>query len=1501
MLSFKKFAYLTTLFAILAIPAQANALFKTVEKHSIQDNNNYSKVATDDMNNDNLEDAVFLDEDNNEVSVFKNLGNNRLKLSDTISFDNEISRIALGDFNQDNLTDIVVLSYEKNKDLEGEAKTALDVKDYSYINVILNQGGGNFADPVSYKTSFPGLNSSVVVEDLNKDGVDDVLVASGDIFFYENNGQGKLTKKNRKSSAKYYYDHIAIGDIDQDGKNDIVASKANYSETVVYKNTGNFNFIKKQTLSSHSVSYTNGIHIADLNQDDYPELVLVKDKKKLVVFENRQGGFKQDNNYNLDAKASGITSADLNQDGNKDILVPFARGTRLNNKSSLAIFSNQGNLNFSKKKRHKIYSGVTDISKGDFNNDSIIDLLLVARNVRKDSSKGFALYIGDTKSNARYSNTITTFPYTKKFFSPIENQSIQTSSYEKVATGDINNDGLDDVVYLDRQGRTLEVFHNSGGGQLKLQETININKNKNSHKIPIEVTIDDLNQDGLEDLIILSKDEISPTWGFPQDKNSNPTNKGAKSYINVVLNQDSGNFADPISYDFTGSPAGTSEGSITTGDLNGDGASDVVVEFRSRLIFFKNNGQGKLTKTKHMNDLYHYSKLKLTDFNQDGKLDILTTGVSKDDFTDNDMKMIVLENQGNFIFDFSQLTSIAPGEGINEIYSVDLDQDRYKEVAIITDKTRLVVYDNERGKLKEERSYNFDFDPSAITGADLNQDGKKDLVVTFSNFIDYEKQPYAVLLFNQESLNNLKFRKEKKYYDYPTSKDIDNGDLNHDSTLDLITASNSSSIHITPSSSSPNQSEQKLDPVGFKVQVAEYNDNTKKTKFFRDGWVNMFEMKKVKDGYSIEFDRRKQVSYNPNLGGFYATFQVQPNKLVQFQGYKTLNNAKDYVNDYERNAYPRSPYRVFAGKDDKLCQIEKDDPEKIKITYNGREYCTNRKTVYINQNDNNKNNEANLSHISKNNLKQDPNVAKINFENYDSYSDKLATKYKTSHGVEFSNPHGVIKNKHFPRSHYTEIASGEYAISTSEESGVNGRTKNALIMSFRGPINKVGFHLGGPGGSGNGSQANITLIDKKGKKIGTTYERNIYKDITSFVGIKSSKKFKKIKIQSDYAWNKVRLDDLYVPKIEQKPNKEAIDMDMKIIDQSGNVVVDQDKTYKSSGGFNGNMPQPVQLNKNLGQLKLVVDTNDLKKDIKVMHRSSKLDYDFSHAFAYRKTEMIDTITIDSYRGIKFNYNSTTNFNPGDYVYYIANVSDKDDIGGIPNMPKEIDNFGVMAVRITSSTVDNKNNTAPCPLEPGPYSYQETNSVWQITESCTKRLIPSMRKFNTYYDSASSIKSTSKETLSSITNSIIGQVPYGPRYNPKGGGLVTTPHSNKVYLIIQDKKYWINNMEVFTALNYKLNWVKVISKDLLKKYKYQGPLKNKTHHPEGSLITYTNSNKVYKIEKNSAGNWVKRHITNERVFRCLGYSFNRVITIRPDMKQNGYQDYKTGSPISNCNN
>jgi hypothetical protein len=129
--------------------------------------------------------------------------------------------------------------------------------------------------------------SEVSIGDINQDGLDDIIACSrfsNDVLFIQNDLPNGILPAKRITSVEDEPIGNAIGDINLDGQADIIISpfKANYA--VILENN-----IEADTFYQHEIEFSfdqyNNAEVADLDQDNDLDLV-VSHKTGLTIFWN---------------------------------------------------------------------------------------------------------------------------------------------------------------------------------------------------------------------------------------------------------------------------------------------------------------------------------------------------------------------------------------------------------------------------------------------------------------------------------------------------------------------------------------------------------------------------------------------------------------------------------------------------------------------------------------------------------------------------------------------------------------------------------------------------------------------------------------------------------------------------------------------------------------------------------------------------------------------------------------------------------------------------------------------------------------------------------------------------------------------------------------------------------------------------------------------------------------------------------------------------------------
>lgn len=234
---------------------------------------------------------------------------------------------------------------------------------------------------------FPGqrhtLNNTMDVElaDLDGNGAPDLVLAAefadNIILFNTNNGRlnvsfSKLLPENRyKNFPGQDSEDIAIADFDQDGSLDILFVAEDSPAHELLFNNGRGNFMLSQYRFPASVA--NGLAVADLNADSYPD-VIIGNKGQNQVYINQQDKTFQDETDSFFPKNEDATQdlklADIDGDGDQDLIEGIEDGG-----NNIYLFD-AGKFTAANERLPKftVDMETRKVAIGDVNNDGFPDL-----------------------------------------------------------------------------------------------------------------------------------------------------------------------------------------------------------------------------------------------------------------------------------------------------------------------------------------------------------------------------------------------------------------------------------------------------------------------------------------------------------------------------------------------------------------------------------------------------------------------------------------------------------------------------------------------------------------------------------------------------------------------------------------------------------------------------------------------------------------------------------------------------------------------------------------------------------------------------------------------------------------------------------------------------------------------------------------------------------------------------------------------------------------------
>ncbi len=356
-----------------------------------------------------------------------------------IKEDRDLFDLCACDFNGDGLNDIASTN---NSDEVGSTA----------ITVYQNTTQASDTEIKFQKVNDLNLNTgtgarNLACADLDGDGKPELVVGKGGrnadrIYIFKNVSTTgikfntyitiMLSEGTSSSSTR----RLKIHDLDKDGRPDIIMTDQGLGNVFIFGNrstAGNISFpsTARQVLSTPAGSLV-GLDVADLNNDNKPEIVCNSDKSDIYIFTNKStaGNISMGAPQSLTISGSNLVNlkiADLDNDGDKDIVVT----NLVNNIYVLTNNGSSGNPSFASPKFFETGRAPWGLDIGDLNGDGLPDVVVTTT----DSNDKLTALI-----NRSTPNNISFLPHA------IGNRDVSFN----VAIADFNGDAKPDICYVNR-------------------------------------------------------------------------------------------------------------------------------------------------------------------------------------------------------------------------------------------------------------------------------------------------------------------------------------------------------------------------------------------------------------------------------------------------------------------------------------------------------------------------------------------------------------------------------------------------------------------------------------------------------------------------------------------------------------------------------------------------------------------------------------------------------------------------------------------------------------------------------------------------------------------------------------------------------------------------------------------------------------------------------------------------------------------------------------------
>ncbi|MBZ5611550.1 MAG: FG-GAP-like repeat-containing protein [Acidobacteriia bacterium] len=475
---------------------------------------------------------------------------------------------------------------------------------------------------------------------------------------------------------------VVSGDFNGDGKADVAV--ANLSSSTISVLLGNGDGTLRTAVNYPVGADPAWLAVADLNGDGKLDLAVASQGCSpckpgqlgggiWVLLGNGDGTFRAGVNYGPNSAGS-VTAADLNGDGKPDLVVGNLGGSG----AEVLIGKGDGTFQAATAVGAGAPGGLAN-TVADVNGDGKADIILANTN-----TGNIAVLPGNGNGT----------------FKAAVNSGTQTLSggFIFLTVRDLNGDGKPDVVATNGFANYVQVWIGNGDGTFKPPVNYTVGNQ------PTSIAIGDFNGDGRPDMAVTGGDGLAPS-------------------VAVLMGKGDGTFQAAVYYIPTGNPLL----SITTGDFNGDGRTDLVmisqvVALPAGVWIVLGNGDGSFQTAADYKAGTGPQTATVGDFNGDGVPDLAVA-------SNGSSTVSVLLGTGNGTF--KTAVNYPAGQGATGVASGDFNGDGKPDlvVANVAVGTISVLLGNGDGTFQAKKDTQILFGALGVAVGDFNKDGKADVAV----------------------------------------------------------------------------------------------------------------------------------------------------------------------------------------------------------------------------------------------------------------------------------------------------------------------------------------------------------------------------------------------------------------------------------------------------------------------------------------------------------------------------------------------------------------------------------------------------------------------------------------------------------------------------------------------------------------------------------------------------------------------------------------------------
>ncbi|MGR3278684.1 FG-GAP-like repeat-containing protein [Acaryochloris marina NIES-2412] len=740
-----------------------------------------SRLALGDLNGDSVLDVVtvnpatasfFSESDLGSAYIYLGNGDGTLDVTNSASFSAGLrpTAIASGDFNQDGRMDFVT------------ANSAGD-------NVTLQFGQANGGFGSRLNLSVGEAPNFVAAQDLNKDGFLDILTtneSSNTISVLLGTGAGSFAA-NTEYAVGRDPSSLTIADFNGDSELDLLVANSNDPLGTVLLGQGDGTFIPQ--VQSYAVGNNpQALVKGDFNGDSLTDLVVSNrfGNSLSVLLAQSQGGYAAAFEVDLDSGPISVASAELNGDGQLDILVA-------KNNGQVSALLGQGDGTFNLDADYSVGQGVQAIETADFNGDGFVDFVTANRN---NGTVTTYFGLGDGRFTNAQSYTVSRSPQYMSLADLDGDGTLDITTVDSFNTQATtlwgNSDGSFSTVspiYAVQRGGVSDLGDINGDGFLDLVTTSPFGDDRVSVLLgtsegtfnpqltefvlgegAVDLALVDVNGDNTLDIVSLHS-LYDPNNGggggadfaaaSVQTFNAPVANSVSSDEvsISIMLGNGDGSFAAVNSLGTGILPTSGRDQEqlrLTIGDVDNDGQIDLLTTDTesSSIALFLGNGDGSFGSRLNVSTSSAPTSLVAGDLNGDGQLDLISAngpsngGGGQTAFTafsvsSNDTSSFSIL-MGNGDGTFTTTAELETNRTPNTIQLADLNGDGQLDLLSGNgfDETLSVWLGNGDGSFQDVTSYEVQRPTDRLTLGDVNQDGALDVLVHSGGYFSGNTEPF---------------------------------------------------------------------------------------------------------------------------------------------------------------------------------------------------------------------------------------------------------------------------------------------------------------------------------------------------------------------------------------------------------------------------------------------------------------------------------------------------------------------------------------------------------------------------------------------------------------------------------------------------------------------------------------------------------------------------------------------------------------------------------------